>query len=136
MDREIKFRAWVFGGLDEGEKPFMEEVSAIDFEFGKVNRVYWTQHDEFSYANECYLMQYTGLKDRGGKGVDVYEGDIIGRTSFVDKFIIWDGCGFYTCHHNNIGRIYPLTYLDEFDVVIGNIYENPELVIKNSLKIL
>ena len=78
------------------------------------------------------LMQYTGLKDKNG--MEVYEGDIIqtkdwhtdenGRcvlseaNSYMKKTIVE-----YTTKHPFIG----FTFHDKCEI-IGNIYENPELI--------
>ena len=139
--REIKFRAW------HKEEKIMGEVLGIDI-----------LHKEIFFSNEdadCYehtdfkdieLMQYTGLEDKNGK--EIYEGDIV---KFEDCSI--DG----TREFYNIGVIeregkrdelviihllFEKTYFTEnymdfidqtFEVseIIGNIYENPELLGEN-----
>ena len=117
--RDIKFRAW-----DSYE-----------------NKMYPVIQDE-----AINLMQYTGLKDRNGK--EIYEGDILKirlgtgfMTTVEVKFI--DGC-FDVCAIH--GHIYTesrpngktlhrkrdhLKYYTANNAVeiIGNIYENPELVV-------
>jgi len=80
-------------------------------------------------------MQYTGLKDRNGK--EIYEGDVlIGHTSyeldsdsakwipFRPAIVKWDEtvCGFYPFY------VYDKWQFDLKVEIIGNIYENPELV--------
>ena len=72
------------------------------------------------------LMQYTGLKDKNG--VEIYEGDIIYcEECDRNSEIKWDTVSaMFSFHRPNIH--------DRYDVstntmeIIGNIYENPELL--------
>ena len=126
--RTIKFRAW-----DAKNKMmiFPEYGNWISFDgitYEEANKRYNTPNTELERSYDLEVLQFTGIKDRNGEGVDVYEGDIIGRTSFFDKVIVWHNCGFYTYSANNPERLFPLEHLDEFDVVIGNIYQHPELL--------
>ncbi|MED0973309.1 YopX family protein [Bacillus paramycoides] len=78
------------------------------------------------------LLQYTGIKDKNGKGI--YAGDIIK----IDED--WEEVGFvgYVIYELGAfklkeGRIFVLRYrldgsFSKLATVIGNIYENPELV--------
>lgn len=70
------------------------------------------------------IMQFTGLLDRHGK--DIYEGDILKENlSFGGhKSVEYIGNGFW-CKNENGDRSMPT---EEYREVIGNIYENPELV--------
>jgi uncharacterized phage protein (TIGR01671 family) len=139
--REIKFRAWVFGDLDEGANPFMADVYAIVFE-PEGPCVQWEEFDEISCPGEFSLMQYTGLKDTAGK--EIYEGDIVRCLDTDDKEDIeetWRGVvkfggfncsccdgvfGFYI-EGGDIRGLEDQTTVYEYEI-IGNIYENPELV--------
>ena len=83
-------------------------------------------------GEDVTLMQYTGLKDRNG--VEIYEGDIVGyTTNYYGKLrtdnkqtIKWED----DMEHDGFGC--PLAtgfLLRGYDwEVIGNIYENPELL--------
>ena len=75
------------------------------------------------------LMQYTGLKDKNG--VDIYEGDLLGgQLFFIGEVLYENGACIF---QDRIG-----TYIDperharrnDFEnfEIIGNIYENPELL--------
>lgn len=78
------------------------------------------------------LMQSTGMIDRNGK--DVFEGDIVKPVSFAH----WKGVVSYADNkaayilddHDNDFRRGEDVFLSQFDAVevLGNIYENPELM--------
>ncbi|MBT2156346.1 YopX family protein [Enterococcus faecalis] len=79
---------------------------------------------------ETALMQSTGLKDENG--VDVYQGDIIRCTRGCPHEVIWleeYGGAFFggmpAWYLSGLKKGYAWTGEEE---VIGNIYENPELL--------
>lgn len=90
------------------------------------------------YMGGCETMESTGLKDKNGK--EIYEGDIIGlvdsQGDLVKHEIKWDTEDYAAFIGINIG--YPTlkstlrqTWLNECGFeIIGNIYENPELLEK------
>lgn len=131
MNREIKFRVW----SEKNKK--MLEVQKHSFKTG-LSMTYGSNMER--YFGE--LMQYTGLKDENGK--EIYEGDIIpfhldSNVKGVVKFgeyTDWNckrptqHIGFYvdfTGEHKRINRK-DLGYWVEVSYVIGNIYENPEIL--------
>lgn len=75
-------------------------------------------------------MQYTGLKDKNGK--EIYEGDIVDDFNHlairksncfgVVEWIISRYCVAYNTHSNDVINA------ERTITVIGNIYENPELL--------
>ena len=117
--REIKFRAW-----DKINKD-MFNVESINFQERKVYR------DIVSYRefNDIELMQYTGLKDKNNK--EIYEGDIL-FESFGERYykVVFENGSFRAEFEGDFEE----HSFDLIDVVlhrceiIGNIYENPELM--------
>jgi hypothetical protein len=69
-------------------------------------------------------MQYTGYKDMKGK--EVYEGDIVRYYDDIYE-VRWIWVGFYLRPIQDDG-FDELATTENFIEVIGNIYENPELL--------
>lgn len=132
--REIKFRAW--NGRDMSD-PFLidevcEECGTYCFGGGALG-------PKFNF-NECTLMQFTGLRDKDGK--EVYEGDVVNATWVFQGGIreirnapvtyLDDSCAFVfgTPNTGFVAWIeVHLSHRKEIEV-IGNLYENPELLEK------
>ena len=70
---------------------------------------------------------YTGLKDKNGK--EIYEGDIIKSERVWIRRIDWLGAGLWAVDVGGTGKDVELTHnsTKNFEV-IGNIYENPQLL--------
>jgi hypothetical protein len=135
--REIKFRAW----LKKDKK--MVNVETIDFTDKSIQ---YLEKNEFINAyllrrmifDDIELMQYTGLKDKNGK--EIYEGDIIkykfpydrrlNHTSPVKFLEIETSFGIKDRYGNEI-PLYKITTNNFFEV-IGNIYENKNLLEENN----
>ena len=114
--REIKFRAW-YEKFNE-----MYTVKGIDFQR---EMVYF---DKYNYRSiyDIELMEWTGLHDKNGK--EIYEGDIFHIGSEKILYVVeWIDCGLKGRQIRNKSWI-GLDYWKDDIEVIGNIYENTELI--------
>ena len=108
----------------------MHNVLAIDFsrnmyclQIGKATIGEWF------WFREIELMQSTGLKDKNG--VEIFEGDVVKSNVQPCKMVnpIKDGYGVVRFENGmfKLGSISLVTFISKMEV-IGNIYENPELL--------
>ena len=134
MKREIKFRAW-----DTPNKYMIthKELCLVPLTYDEV----------FKGKECCPLMQYTGLKDKNG--VEIYSGDILSSKNcsyYVYNNKPWVGCivddaygGMSLTYKEYVKDVFSLmskptndaqtaSWIIESCEVIGNIYENPELL--------
>ena len=74
-------------------------------------------------AKDITLMQYTGLRDTDNK--EIYEGDICAYTPYWVREVKWEAIDDPEMG-DSIGVGYDDCYT--YGKVIGNIYENPELL--------
>lgn len=133
--RQLKFRVW----SKEFEKFLTKEEWFFDFD-GDLYFLDIVENDMIRVPeNEYIIQQYTGLKDKNG--VDIYEGDIVK--------IIYDKAIGEVYFNFNLGafrlkdkssKSYPITtyrfdeankpigLVNVADEVIGNIFENSELL--------
>lgn len=67
--------------------------------------------------------QYTGLTDKNGKRI--FEGDVVAYREYGNLAVVWDDGAFQLMR-----EVYDTLdhYSTRFSVVIGNIYDNPELL--------
>lgn len=123
--REIKFRAW------HKEKKIIGEVLGIDILH---KEIFFSDEDVDCYEHTDFkdieLMQYTGLKDKNNK--EIYEGDIVKlRTNHgIGVVKNYDEWGAFVVEYIKPRPLAVLgtNYYKEDIEVIGNIYENPELL--------
>ena len=113
--REIKFRAW-----DKEEQEMLDWDKFFNLDIAQVF--------ESKGSWGIYPMQYTGLKDKNG--VEIYDGSIIrfvlgdyNIREYVEEVVYSDGafwCGNWL--------LFDAKMNDDNLEVLGNIYENPELL--------
>ena len=137
--RTVKFRAWC--------RNMQEMIEVTDLHISEKNP--WVKDGFGGFTKNFELLQWTGLKD--ANGIEIYEGDIV-RILYTD----WpsnpapnnEGLEEYKKSISNIGEVvYSNLFGDaQYEIaiqdfrgpiapgphgeieVIGNIYENPELL--------
>ena len=139
-----KFRAWHEQGFMLGEENIVKLNLEDDIlEYCVLNED-GVRSDRECYFDEVVLMQSTGLYDKNG--VEIFEGDIVRKFSNINKFtdsfakniepsftttlivrdegafkVTYNGKPDSILNHNSMSMVKHME-------VIGNIYENPELL--------
>lgn len=123
---DLKFRAWDGEMMDYNVTIF----NGVFIDCNNANEdVFFSWHDP---ANQIAIMQYTGFLDKNKK--EIYVGDIIApfnKALGPHKIIFSEGS---FCIENSIGvwgtlkRAFDISHFNTDIEVIGNIYENPELL--------
>lgn len=152
MDDRFRFRVWFTPDYQEPEMIYDAEQTYDNRCQGQGSY----HHDNFGEILEdknCIVMQCTGLKDCMGKLI--YEGDIVNDKSNHIRVVVWEqDCFKYPAlktsryFHRPISNKLverkidlraKLTFQDaigkcdkKYFEVIGNIYENPELLEDNN----
>lgn len=126
-----KFRAYDGGSLNRMYQP--DEVMAGNGDIWIIDED--SAAGEWIVNNDIHLMQSTGLFDRNGQ--EIFEGDIVqfedyyevSDSLYINKGIIeWCQGGFHVTNRDSV-LMEDLLDGDSLDVtIIGNIYENPELL--------
>jgi len=111
--REIKFRGW-----DDEEKIMLEPQDLSQ------GGIYWL----WLGRKDVVLMQYTGLKDKNGK--EIYEGDIVKTDSGANQFVDYrNDFACFCLRFKTGGASLSIDGAPNYEI-IGNIYENPNLLKK------
>lgn len=124
MSREIKFRVW------DIENKEMLNVQELDFEptfYGGRIAIRPDQYSDYFDTEDMILMQYTGFNDRCGK--EIYENDIVYVSGEDENAIIeWDEeTARFIIHFDGWITDFDNYHGKELEVM-GNIYNNPELL--------
>jgi len=144
MNRQIKFRIWCKGTSTNANFNKPRWIQPTDFILLKYYRCF----QDVIESDDFVIQQYTGLKDKNGN--EIYEGDIVkyARTK-VESIEVAKGC-FYSkaieigeeigeilfikpsfClsfDHIRYDDIMPMCLAEHRYEVIGNIFENKELL--------
>ena len=137
MDREILFRA---KRIDKGEwvNGYVTRIKHSD-DKGKVETYYFNALDELGWVAECAVSaetvcQYTGLTDKNGR--KIFEGDICDRGEKFPEIVTYHDGDWTLDYSYSSGKESGYNYCNlGFYVkerggveVIGNIFDNPELL--------
>jgi uncharacterized phage protein (TIGR01671 family) len=136
MNREIKFRGWhtVANKMFSAEEMAEDQLTLLPTgPFINVNGTS-TKLSTIFPSDKFIPLQYTGLKDKNG--IEIYEGDIVDlhpdqNDKLWHRKIVWDTAAFH-CVQIHGKATHPLYFnkhmTDREWVVIGNIYQNPDLL--------
>ena len=135
MNKIPNYRVW-----HKIEKRFVE-LRSIDFEKESIGYDCYREANYYDVAkfDEIVFQQWTGLRDKNGK--EIFEGDvvkIIYEGTIAEVYFDSNICAFRL--KDNTSKSFPITtyrfdeshnpigLINVFDEVIGNIFENSELL--------
>lgn len=148
--RNIKFRAYIYNLTDEDSHPLeidvragkLWDVASINFK-DKIVEIMDDDGNVWEYelnSNEIALLQYAGEKDKNGK--EIYDGYIlkldkdellknlepedVPDDTLIQVVTFEDGA--FTARSRSGRKWGSVSGMFEYGEIIGNIYENPELL--------
>lgn len=107
MSREIKFKVWS-----------KSDKSMLDVGHWTINMC------NVSFQTNP-VMQFSGLMDEEGK--EIYEGDIMQDENGRNRIVVFDYGAFKVMWNNENPTQINLYPFNKHWLVIGNVFENPEL---------
>lgn len=124
--REIKFRAW-----GKNSKEFLQDKNGYGLTLKEIQNIADIDLWEF--------QQFTGILDKNGK--EIYEGDVVKtpQQKYIKQWVVeydYDGNLILSNQINSEMSLYDFEdmilnkencYIKDIEV-IGNIFENPELI--------
>jgi uncharacterized phage protein (TIGR01671 family) len=139
MERELKFKAWdvQLNKMFDGDQ--IEESKTIKtyLSYGQLTIGCFPKFKDYY---ELIPLQFTGKKDKKGK--EIYEGDVCKcryykhseKDLYLTQKVVFEHASFFVV----VGDLKPdletetytncpLSWVNEIEI-IGNIYENPELI--------
>jgi hypothetical protein len=129
MSREIKFRVWMDGGWVYCSNPSFQPGQCGDF------GLHFESDREVHYSEEVkVIQQFTGLLDKNG--VEIYEGDIIEHNKYT-YLVVFETGAFCVRGLEDKEKWKSIIFASLFSYflglgglpsVIGNIFQNPELL--------
>ena len=144
--RDIKFRAYIKDTNKRVPSEINKIVEVKSLHLGSRKAIIGYSKSSSNYGNysisfdDIELMQYTGLHDKNGK--EIYEGDIVLLDCYYYEEPAFDG--EFKVIYDDINGMWLLVDLENKDrgfafgeirsyykaeiEVIGNIYDNPELL--------
>ncbi|WP_053091733.1 YopX family protein [Staphylococcus epidermidis] len=121
-----KFRVW-----DKTNKEMLDwKELDLTKELGEDEITIFEPTGQFAQPMYFYeTMQSTGLKDITGD--EIYEGDIV-KNIYDEIYVVkWLDAGFYLEEKYDGGFDYSELHFGDNKEIVGNIYENPELLEDN-----
>ncbi len=121
---EYKFRAW-----DKDRKRMMFDCKWVEYRHSKDGTMTAVNYDRCGNEQKLEVLQYTGLKDKNGKGAEMCQGDLVyayGHGVGEVQKNHWGEWGLV--FEDSTETIHNLIMEQDLEEIVGTVYENPELL--------